>query len=62
MIDLNDSERFSIVDTTFSISYCVLYMQLVELKDSKPELNLPDYKTLEEDILEAWTLPTEMDP
>ena len=53
VIDLNDSERFSIVDTTFSISYCVLYMQLVELKDSKPELNLPDYKTLEEDILEA---------
>ena len=53
VIDLNDSDRYSIVDTTFSISYCVLYMQLVELKDTKPELNLPDYKTLEEDILEA---------
>lgn len=53
VIDLNDSERFAIVDTTFSISYCVLYMQLVELKDTKPELNLPDYKTLEEDILVA---------
>lgn len=53
VIDLNDSERYSIVDTTFSIAYCVLYMQLVELKNSNPHLNLPDYKTLEEDVLEA---------
>lgn len=53
VIDLNDSDRYSIVDTTFSISYCVLYMQLVDLKDNQPELNLPDYKTIEEDILEA---------
>ncbi len=52
-IDLNDSDRFAIVDTTFSISYCVLYMQLVELKDSHPELNFPDYKTMEEDVLVA---------
>src|SRR5690606_35405972 len=41
-IDLNDSDRFAIVDTTFSISYCVLYTQIVELKDNNPELNLPD--------------------
>ena len=53
VIDLNDSERFAIVDTTFSISYCVLYMQMVDLKDKNPELKLPDYKTLESDILEA---------
>jgi HAD superfamily 5'-nucleotidase-like hydrolase len=53
VIDLNDSERFSIVDTTFSIAYCVLYMQIVDLKDSHPELNLADYKTIEQDILEA---------
>jgi HAD superfamily 5'-nucleotidase-like hydrolase len=53
VIDLNDSDRYSIVDTTFSIAYCVLYMQLVEMKDSNPELNLPDYKTLEEDVLLA---------
>lgn len=52
-IDLNDSSRFAIVDTTFSISYCVLYMQMVELKDSHPELNFPDYKTIEEDLLHA---------
>lgn len=53
VIDLNDSERFAIVDTTFSIAYCVLFMQLVEMKDQQPELNLPDYKTIEEDVLEA---------
>ncbi len=53
VIDLNDSERFSIVDTTFSIAYCVLYMQIVDLKDKHPELNLADYKTIEQDILEA---------
>lgn len=52
-IDLNDSDRFAIVDTTFSISYCVLFMQLVELKDSQPELNLPDYKTLETHVLDG---------
>ena len=52
-IDLNDSDRFAIVDTSFSIAYCVLYMQIVELKDKQPELNLPDYKTIEEHLLEA---------
>ncbi|MES2525847.1 MAG: HAD-IG family 5'-nucleotidase [Bdellovibrionota bacterium] len=52
-IDLNDSDRFAIVDTTFSISYCVLYMQIVELKDTYPELNLPDYKTIEQHVLEG---------
>lgn len=53
VIDLNDSERYSIVDTTFSISYCVLYMQIVDLKNKNPDLNLPDYKTIEDDILEG---------
>jgi HAD superfamily 5'-nucleotidase-like hydrolase len=52
-IDLNDSDRFAIVDTSFSIAYCVLYMQIVDLKDRHPELNLPDYKTIEEHLLEA---------
>lgn len=52
-IDLNDSDRFAIVDTTFSIAYCVLYMQIVDLKDKHPELNFPDYKTIEEHLLEA---------
>lgn len=52
-IDLNDSDRFAIVDTTFSIAYCVLYMQIVDLKDKHPELGFPDYKTIEEHLLEA---------
>jgi HAD superfamily 5'-nucleotidase-like hydrolase len=53
VIDLNDSDRFAIVDTTFSIAYCVMYMQIVDLKDKHPELELPDYKTIELDLLEA---------
>ena len=52
-IDLNDSDRYAIVDTTFSISYCVLFMQIVDMKDAHPEYNLPDYKTIEEHLLEA---------
>ena len=54
VIDLNDSERFAIVDTTFSISYCVLYMQMIDLKDKHPDLNLPDYKTIELDIIRMY--------
>lgn len=52
-IDLNVSDRFAIVDTTFSIAYCVLYMQIVDLKNKHPELNLPDYKTIEEHLIDA---------
>lgn len=52
-IDLNDTDRFGIVDTAFSISYCTLFMQLVELKDNHPELNLPDYKTMELHVLDG---------
>ena len=52
-IDLNDSDQFAIVDTTFSIAYCVLYMQIVDLKDKNPNLGFPDYKTIEENLLEA---------
>ncbi len=55
-IDLNDADRFAIIDTTFSISYCVLYMQLVTLKDKFPELHFPDYKTIANDVLEALDL------
>lgn len=53
VIDLNDSDRYAIVDTTFSIAYCVLYMQIIDLKDKNPDLELPDYKTIELDILEG---------
>jgi len=52
-IDLNDSDRFSIVDTAFSVAYCVLFMQIIEIKDKNPALGLPDYKTIEKDLIEA---------
>ena len=55
-IDLNDSDRYAIVDTTFSIAYCVLYMQIVSLKDKHPEIAFPDYKTIEQNLLEALDL------
>lgn len=52
-VDLNDADRFAIIDTSFSIAYASMWMQLVEMKDSHPELELPDYKQLERDLLEA---------
>jgi HAD superfamily 5'-nucleotidase-like hydrolase len=52
-IDLNDANRFSIVDTMFSMSYGVMFSQLVDLKNQKPELNLPDFKQMEADVLDA---------
>jgi HAD superfamily 5'-nucleotidase-like hydrolase len=55
-IDLNDADRYAIVDTTFSISYCVLFMQIVSLKDQNPKASFPDYKTIADDILEALDL------
>jgi HAD superfamily 5'-nucleotidase-like hydrolase len=55
-IDLNDANRFAIVDTTFSISYCVLFMQIVSLKDKFPELHFPDYQIIEANLLEMLDL------
>ncbi len=52
-VDLNDTDRYAIVDTSFSIAYACLYMQLVDLKDAHPELELPDYRQLEADLLVA---------
>lgn len=55
-IDLNDNARYSIIDTTFSISHAVLFMQLVTLKDQHPELELPDYFQLNEHIVDCLDL------
>lgn len=52
-VDLNDTGRFSIVDTSFSVAYACLYMQLVDLKNAQPELELPDFLKMEQDLLEA---------
>lgn len=51
-IDISDPQYMSI-DTTFSIANTVLYMQLVDLKDSKPDLDLPTYFEMAEDVTYA---------
>lgn len=55
LIDLNDSERFAILDTSFSIAYAIMYMHLVDLKD-QGESGIPDYHNLERDCLEVIDL------
>lgn len=49
-IDLSDS-NYSSIDTTFSIAFAILFSQLVDLKDSRPDLLLPTYKELADDVL-----------
>lgn len=51
-IDLNDSARFGIVDTTFSLAYACMFMQLVDLRDQMPD-QFPDYLQIELDCLDA---------
>lgn len=51
-IDLRD-QAYSSVDTAFSISTANLFMQLVDLKDRKAELALPDYETMAGDMMAA---------
>ncbi len=47
-VDLGDKDYIP-VDTAFSIAYCLLYQQLVDMKDKYTFL-LPDYETLSEDV------------
>jgi HAD superfamily 5'-nucleotidase-like hydrolase len=49
-IDLKDP-NLDCVDTNFSISHACLFMQIVELKKNKPELNLPDFAVLAENLI-----------
>lgn len=51
-IDLRDP-RYTSIDTAFSISTANLFMQLVDLKDRCPELNLPDYESMAGDMMSA---------
>lgn len=51
-IDLRD-QRYSSVDTAFSISLANLFMQLVHLRDATNTSVLPDYATLFADIMNA---------
>lgn len=50
-VDLKDPNYFA-VDTSFSIAFCVLYSQLIDLKDQKPQ-SLPDYSQIANDVLIA---------
>lgn len=51
-IDLRDPS-YSSIDTTFSIAFAILFSQLVDLKDARPDLDLPPYTELANDVLYA---------
>lgn len=48
-VDLND-QNYMIIDTSFSIAFCVLYAQLVDLKDTAPT-EFPSYHDMALDVL-----------
>ncbi|MFC3909184.1 HAD-IG family 5'-nucleotidase [Legionella dresdenensis] len=48
-VDLKDP-NYMVIDTSFSIAFCVLYSQLVDLKDSNPN-DLPSYSEIAVDVL-----------
>lgn len=48
-VDLKDPNYIAI-DTSFSIAFCVLYSQLVDLKDERPD-DLPNYSGIALDVL-----------
>lgn len=50
-IDLGDP-NYMAIDTSFSIAFCVLYGQLVDLKDRIPE-HFPSYSNIAADVLGA---------
>jgi HAD superfamily 5'-nucleotidase-like hydrolase len=50
-VDLGDPNYIAI-DTSFSIAFCVLYAQLIDLKDKSQE-RLPSYQTIALDVLSS---------
>lgn len=50
-VDLKDPNYIAI-DTSFSIAFCVLYSQLIDLKDERPD-DLPSYSEIASDVLGA---------
>jgi HAD superfamily 5'-nucleotidase-like hydrolase len=48
-VDLRDP-NYETIDTTFSIAYAGLFMQLVELKETTEKSTLPDFHTIAEDV------------
>lgn len=53
-IDLND-HNYMAIDTAFSIAFCVLYAQLVDLKDEMPD-EFPEYSQIAQDVLKSVDL------
>jgi HAD superfamily 5'-nucleotidase-like hydrolase len=51
-VDISDPQYLSI-DTHFSIAHTNIFALLVDLKDKKPELNLPSYVDLANDVTHA---------
>lgn len=51
-IDLSDSGYLA-VDTAFSLSLCILYAQIVEMKSKDANLAIPDFAKLADDVLNA---------
>lgn len=51
-IDLSKTDYLAI-DTSFSYSLANAYSQLVDLKDSDPNLKMPDYTQMADDVLDA---------
>lgn len=49
-IDLSDSDYLA-VDTAFSLSLCILFSQVVEYKNTHPEVELPNFATIADDVL-----------
>lgn len=47
-VDLGDP-NYMAIDTSFSIAFCVLYGQLIDLKDEHPEL-MPSYQLIAQDV------------
>ncbi|CEG55602.1 HAD-IG family 5'-nucleotidase [Legionella fallonii] len=48
-VDLGDP-NYMPIDTSFSIAFCVLYSQLVDLKDELPAHEMPNYQTIAKDV------------
>lgn len=48
-IDLRDP-NFDTVDTTFSIAFAGLFMQLVDFKDNHPQVEMPEYHQIADDL------------
>lgn len=49
-IDLSDTSHYLSIDTSFSIAFAGLFMQLVDLKDGAEQSTLPDYARIADDL------------